>query len=294
MSSSIKPGMAKELATDILFDLVGGVVYAVSVNVFTAPNHIAPGGVTGFATLMNYVFGIPIGVMSLMINIPLLLVALRFLGKGFFLRTLKTVFVMTTMVDSLPLLISYTYEGERILAGLMGGVLTGLSIALPLMRGSTTGGFDVVSRLVKLRMPHFSIGRLLFIADFTVILVSMLVYGNIESGLYGLIAIFACSRMVDSVLYGMDKGKMIHVISNKSAEVAKEIYNTIGRGATLLDAHGSYKNEARQVLLCAVRDHQYPLVKKAVYRVDPQAFVMVNEATDILGLGFRRIDDENK
>lgn len=288
-----KQQRTKEFLLDILFDMVGGVFFGLSVNVFTAPNHIAPGGVTGFATLMNYLFDLPIGGVAICINVPLLLLAYRLLGKGFVLRTLKTVLIMNFFVDiGIPSVTQYVYSGENIVAGLLGGVLMGASIGVVLTRGSTTGGLDVVGRLLKLKIPHLSIGRMLFVGDFVVLLVSVVVYGNIESGIYGLICIYASSKMVDSLLYGMDKGKLIHVVSTKSEEIAKEIFSTIGRGATLLDGHGSYKNDERKVLMCAVRDNQYPRVKKAVYRVDPQAFVIVSEASDILGLGFRKIEED--
>lgn len=293
MLEETKLQKSKELIFDILFDMAAGILFGISVNVFTAPNHIAPGGVTGFSTLMNYIFGFPIGGVAVCINVPLLLIAYRFLGKGFVLRTLKTVVIMNFFVDiGVPSITQYIYTGEKMVAGLMGGVLMGASIGLVLSRGSTTGGLDVVGRLLKMKMPHLSIGKMLFVGDFVVLFCSVFVYGNIESGIYGLICIYASSKMVDSLLYGMDKGKLIYVVSTQSNAIAKEIFKAIGRGATLLDGHGSYRNEERQVLMCAVRDNQYPKVKKAVYRVDPQAFVIVSEATDILGLGFRKIDED--
>lgn len=293
MLEETKLQKSKEFIFDILFDMAAGILFGISVNVFTAPNHIAPGGVTGFSTLMNYIFGFPIGGVAVCINVPLLLIAYRFLGKGFVLRTLKTVVIMNFFVDiGVPSITQYIYTGEKMVAGLMGGVLMGASIGLVLSRGSTTGGLDVVGRLLKMKMPHLSIGKMLFVGDFVVLFCSVFVYGNIESGIYGLICIYASSKMVDSLLYGMDKGKLIYVVSTQSNAIAKEIFKAIGRGATLLDGHGSYRNEERQVLMCAVRDNQYPKVKKAVYRVDPQAFVIVSEATDILGLGFRKIDED--
>lgn len=254
MLEETKLQKSKELIFDILFDMAAGILFGISVNVFTAPNHIAPGGVTGFSTLMNYIFGFPIGGVAVCINVPLLLIAYRFLGKGFVLRTLKTVVIMNFFVDiGVPSITQYIYTGEKMVAGLMGGVLMGASIGLVLSRGSTTGGLDVVGRLLKMKMPHLSIGKMLFVGDFVVLFCSVFVYGNIESGIYGLICIYASSKMVDSLLYGMDKGKLIYVVSTQSNAIAKEIFKAIGRGATLLDGHGSYRNEERQVLMCAVQ-----------------------------------------
>ena len=199
------------------------------------------------------------------------------------------------MVDiGVPFLVQgFVYRGDAILAGLMGGVLMGVAIGLVLMRGSTTGGLDVLGRLVKLKLPHIPIGKLIFLGDFTVLLVSMLVYRNLESGIVGLICIFVSAKMVDTVLYGMDKGKLVYVVTTDAQAVARAIYTAVGRGSTILEGRGSYRNEEKQVLLCALRDQQYPHVKKAVHAVDPSAFVMVADATDILGFGFRSMDEQD-
>ena len=161
----------KTLAIDMLVDLIAGTAFGISVNVFTAPNHIAPGGVTGFATLMNYIFGIPIGLMSFLINVPLLLIGVKVLGKDFFFRTFKSVVIINFAVDVIApaLTRGYVYTGEKIMAGLMGGVLMGACIGMVLQRGSTTGGLDVVSRVVKKKMPQFSIGKIMFAGDFTIL-----------------------------------------------------------------------------------------------------------------------------
>ena len=144
------------------------------------------------------------------------------------------------------------------MAGLMGGVLMGTCIGLVLQRGSTSGGLDIVGRMVKKQMPQFSIGKIMFAGDFTILVVSMLVYKNIESGLNGLICIFVSSKIVDYLLYGMEKGMMLYVVSDKAEEIATAIMSNIVRGATLLNAEGAYSHDPKKVVLCAIRDHQYP------------------------------------
>lgn len=236
-----KESKLKTIAVDLLFDLIAGIAFGVSVNVFTAPNHIAPGGVTGFATLMNYIFGVPIGLMSFMINVPLLLSGVKILGKEFFVKTFKSVVIINFSVDVIVPFITqgYVYQGEKMMAGLMGGVLMGTCIGLVLQRGSTSGGLDIVGRMVKKQMPQFSIGKIMFAGDFTILVVSMLVYKNIESGLNGLICIFVSSKIVDYLLYGMEKGMMLYVVSDKAEEIAAAIMSNIVRGATLLNAEGA-------------------------------------------------------
>ena len=283
-----KESKLKTIAVDLLFDLIAGIAFGVSVNVFTAPNHIAPGGVTGFATLMNYIFGVPIGLMSFMINVPLLLSGVKILGKEFFVKTFKSVVIINFSVDVIVPFITqgYVYQGEKMMAGLMGGVLMGTCIGLVLQRGSTSGGLDIVGRMVKKQMPQFSIGKIMFAGDFTILVVSMLVYKNIESGLNGLICIFVSSKIVDYLLYGMEKGMMLYVVSDKAEEIAAAIMSNIVRGATLLNAEGAYSHDPKKVVLCAIRDHQYPGVKRLVKQIDPNAFMMVNDTHDIFGSGF--------
>ena len=287
----------KNFLLDILFDIAGGLLIGLSVNFFTAPNHMAPGGVTGIATLINYVFGIPIGTMSFIINVPLMIVAFRYLGRHFSVSTLRSMTILSICVDLVANLMSLTkltgYSGDPLMASLMGGVLTGVGLALVFLRGSTTGGLDIVMRLLKRKYPHMSAGHLLFMADACVLITSIIIYGNVESGLYGLVCIFANSKMLDAVLYGGDKGKSIMIVSEKSTEIAKAINNDVRRGVTMLSGQGAYSEQDRKVVLCAVRDNQYPAVKKLVHGIDPNAFIIVNNATEILGTGFRPIEVDN-
>ena len=284
----------KTLLADLLFDIAGGLLIGLSVNFFTAPNHMAPGGVTGIATLINYLAGIPIGTMSFLINVPLMIVAFRYLGRRFSIYTLKSMTILSLAVDLVAIAMEQLnlegYNGDPLLASLMGGVLTGLGLAMIFLRGSTTGGLDIVARLAKKKFPHMSVGRLLFMADACVLISSVIIYGNIESGLCGLICIFTNSRMLDSVLYGGDKGKAIMIVSDKPREIAKAINNDVRRGVTLLSGEGAYSEQERKIVLCAVRDNQYPAVKKVVYSIDPNAFIIVNTASEILGTGFRPIE----
>lgn len=287
---------AQELIKGIPNDILGGILFGISVNMFTAPNKMAPGGITGLATLINYLTGIPIGTMSFIINVPLIIIAFKCLGFNFSIKTLKSSAIISFIVDLVGFAFKAMnitgYQGDKILAALMGGVLTGLALAVVFMSGSTTGGMDIISRLMKKKFPHKSIGRLTFISDFCVLALSVLVYGNIESGLYGLITIFTCSRMVDMVLYGGDKGKNMMIVTQHPKEIAQGIKDVVNRGVTLIHGEGSYTGTQKKVVMCALKDNQYPAVKRLVYSIDPQAFIIVNEATEILGTGFNPINQE--
>lgn len=282
----------KELATDLGYDLVGTAIYALGLHVFVIPANFAPGGVSGLAAMLNYLFHFPVGTGILLLNLPLLLAAFKFLGKCFTFKTLKTILIITLMTDVIVTPLPY-YKGNPLLAALFGGLLMGVGLALVFMRGSTTGGSDIAGRLLQLAMPQLPIGRAMMVMDFMVVCISILVYGNLEAGLYALISIFTCNYTLDTVLYGMDKGKLTWVFSMKNDEIAQDILQHMGRGATFLKSHGAFSRAEREVLVCAVRRNEYHKLKKIVMTRDPAAFMICTDATEVLGEGFRPIDKQN-
>ncbi len=284
MSTGVK--YAKEWSIDIGYYVVGCTLMAVSTQVFDAPNNIAPGGVTGLSILINYLTDLPISMVSLAINIPLLVLAFFFLGKYFTLKTLTTVGISTLMIELVGRVVP-AYHGETILAALYGGVLTGAGLAIVFMRASTTGGVDIIMRLIQLRRPDYSPGKLILFLDFLVLLTAVVVYRNVESALFALISLFTCSRIIDSILYGLDTGKMLMIISQKNQEISDSIVRELDRGCTLLSAKGGYTGQERPVLVCAVRKNQYYLLKKLVHNIDASAFLVALEATEVIGEGFK-------
>ena len=282
---------AKEFALDLLYTVAGAAILAVGVSCFVGPAQIAPGGVSGLSILVNFLTDLPVGAVNLAFNIPLILLAWKFLVRRFTLRTLVTVLIQSVLMDVITLWIP-VYTGERIMAALFGGVASGVGLALVFMRGSTTGGTDIVSRLLQLRYRHLSIGRLLFSVDVVVLLLSVAVFRNIEAGLYGMIAIFASGKVLDNILYGLDTGKVLLVVSGKNQEIAARIMETLKRGVTFLHGSGAWSGTERQVLLCAVRAQQCYRVEEIVRGVDKEAFVIVLEATEIAGEGFRPITED--
>lgn len=278
---------------DLLFDIVGSFMLALGIHVFTASNQIAPGGVSGIAIIVNYMTGIPLGALSLLINIPLLLLGLKLLGKVFTVKTFQSVLVLSVMLDYGIIYIP-AYQGDKILAALFGGVCMGAGLAIVFTRGSTTGGVDIASRIIQLRFPHMSIGRLLFFLDFVVLVVSALVFRSIETLLYGMITIFCSQKVMDSILYGLDAGRMVLVISDRVEVIAKRIIEELDRGVTFLHGEGGFSGEPKRVILCAVRAQQFPQVEDIVHQEDPDAFLINAEVGEIKGDGFRAIKSGNK
>ncbi len=285
---------ALNLTIDILIMLVGAVLYAVSVNMFTSPNNIALGGLTGVSTILNYLFSLPIGVMILVLNIPLFIWGAIENGRKFLTKTvIATVFVSVAIDVMAALPWQFYYEGDTFLASIFGGLLSGLGLALIFFRGGTTGGTDIIARNIHKHIPHISVGTFILICDAVIFVAAAIVYRHIESALYAVITVFVSTKVIDAVLYGFsgDNGKLMFIITDKYEELSKEIISRIGRGVTLLDAHGAYSNDEKQVLLCAVRPSQVHKTKTLVRSVDENAFIVVTTANAISGKGFQSIEN---
>lgn len=277
-----------ELVKDTLFFTAGSAIFAVGVNCFTAPNQIAPGGVTGIATMMNYLWGTPIGLFILLLNIPILFWGIWEIGWRLIAKTMLAVVFSSAAVDIFAYLLP-AYQGNDMLAAVFGGVLEGIGLSLVFMRGATTGGVDMIARLLGKRLRHISMGKLMFGVDFVIITVSAFVYGKIESALYALIAIFVSTKIIDALLYGTDTGtgKMYFIISQKSKEIAQRIIHDLQRGVTLIDSYGGYSQEPNITILCAVRRHEVYRINSIIHEIDKNAFVIVGEAGEISGEGFK-------
>lgn len=282
----------KRLPMDLAVDVLGGIIYAVGMNCFCGPNDIAPGGVSGIAVIFNYLFEIPMGVSILALNIPLLILAWLYLGRSLTIYTLKTLLVQSVLVDVIsPYLPAYT--GDTILSALFGGIAIGVGVAVVFLRGSTTGGTEIVSWLLQRKWPFLPIGKIIILVDAIVVVASMAVFKNIESGLYALISIYVIGSVVDTILGGQNTGRMVLIVSDRYTEIARDIIETMGRGATLLNASGAYSGAERRVVMCAVRSTEYPLLRDLIKRHDPQAFLITSNVSEILGEGFAPLNEKN-
>ena len=279
----------KGFCTDLAYDLVGSVLYAAGIVCFVNPANMAPGGMSGVAILLNYLWGLPIGTMTIVLNIPLLILSYIFLGKSLTWKTVKSLVISSLMVDLVMARYAPVYAGDRMIGGVFGGVLMGAGLAIIFLRGSTTGGTDIISFLVKKWYPHVPIGRMIMVVDCIIIGVSVLVFGNLESALYGLISLYCCSMVIDGIIYGLDKGSMVMVVSEKNDEIAAQIMDELERGVTLLKGQGAYTGTDRDVLMCAVRKQQFARVRAIIYEKDPNAFVIVSETSEVFGEGFKQV-----
>ncbi len=279
----------RELLFDVIDCVVGSVLYAVGLVCMLAPNGIAPGGISGLSTILNYKFPfLSIGLMTVVLNIPILILGLVNLGKKFIIKTIIStvaVSVATAVLESVPNLFKYT--GDTLLAAIFGGCVFGAGIGIIFIRGFTTGGTDVIVRVVKKRHPQFTVGTLSLAIDLVVITLAGIIYGNIENSLYALVAIFVSTKMMDLFLNGLDSAKLVYIISEKSEEIGNYITREVARGITVLHGKGFYSGIERDVLMVAIRPQQLFRIRSVIKEIDPKAFMIFSNATEVLGNGFK-------
>ena len=269
--------------------LLGCLIAAAAYPAFLVPNRIAPGGLTGVATILNHLFGLPVGTTSLVINIPLFLMGYRTMGKIFAFRSLLATLLFSLLIDLIPLPVVST---DPLLGTLFGGVVLGLGLGLILRGGATTGGTDMVARMVHRRFPFITVGVFLFALDFLVVLAAALLIGGSEA-LYAMINIYVTARLIDAVMVGFTGNKACFVMTGAWEKVAERIMNEVGRGATYLSAKGAYSGAEHPLVLCVASRQEIPALKQIVQEEDEHAFMFITEAHEALGEGFSRLDAEN-
>ena len=277
---------SRKLVYDVLYDIAGSLAIAAGIYCFAEKVNIAPGGASGISIMIKYLTGLPVGLLTLVINIPLVLVAFKFLGKKFTLRTLRTLVISTIILDGVVTPFFPQYSGDRMLGSIFGGVCMGSGLGIIFLHGSSTAGTDIVSYLVEQKYPHIPIGKAMMIVDGVIIALSAIVFADVEATLFGVVSLFCQTRVVDRIVYGTEKGRNILVISEKSERIAERILNEKNRGATFLNAQGAYSKKPTKVLMCVIRVWEYHEIKEIIYEEDPRAFVIASEAEHIMGEGF--------
>ena len=277
----------KTVLLDFLICTIGSALFAIGTHYFTAPHQIAPGGVTGLATLINYLFGFPIGAGSILLNLPLVVLGLIFLGKPFIIKSAYCVVSYSIFLDVIFSGLPVFESDNTLLAALFGGVVMGAGLGMIFMRNASTGGTDIGARLLQRRFPHISMGKLMQLIDIAVVVTSIFVYSNMESPLYAVICIFTCTKVIDAFLYGQDVSKQVMIITDHPEACSKALIEELDRGLTLFHGEGGYTGTPKKILVCVLRRTEYHAVKQTIKRVDPHAFMIVSEVSEVLGEGFK-------
>lgn len=272
---------------DIIVIVIASVIYSLGLHVFTVPNDIAAGGVGGISTIIHELFDINVGLMYGLINVPLVIVGFIFLGKNLMIKTLISVVVITFSTDYLLLNFPVYENGDKVIASIFGGVLMGAGLGITFLREGTSGGTDITNKIINKFVPHFSMGAITMATDVVIVGASVLVFNNIENGLYAVISIFVCSKVIDMFLYGTFEGKMLLIFSDRYQEIADIIMIEFDRGVTFLLAKGAYSGADKNVICCAVHKNEYAKIKRKVKVIDPKAFIIISNTGEVLGDGFQ-------
>ncbi len=278
---------------DIVVIIIGSGIYALGVHSFTSPNDIAPGGVTGIATIVSSVTDWKVGTLIGLMNIPLLIAGFILLNKRVMIRTLISVVVLSFMTDyafnAVPVYVAES--GSGILAAIFGGLLMGAGLGIVYVREGTTGGTDIVIKIINRFRPEMKLGTISFLINAAVAALGYFVYKNLDVVLYAVISIFVESKVMDALVYGGLEGKFLMIFSNQPQEIAQKLL-LMKRGVTLLKGEGAYSGEERQVICIAVHKNEYVKVKRIVKETDPEAFVIITGANEVLGKGFQKLDQQ--
>lgn len=277
---------------DLLSVLVGGFIWAVGLNMFVVANPIAPNGLTGIATVINHFTDFPVGMAIILLNIPLFFLSWKLLELRFAV-SFAVVMAITSVIIDVTSLFLPRYTEDTLLAAIFGGVLSGIGLGMIYMRGLATGGVDVIARMLEKPFPFLSYGTILILLDCIVILIATVAYGDYKVALYSVIVTYLSGYLNDQLLLGGNRGKQVSVITDgKEDELASAIMEKCGRGVTKIFARGAYTNREKGMLMVICRPYEIPRIKALVQQIDPQAFFVVSDVSEVQGKGFEKDTDE--
>lgn len=268
----------------IIFTIIGTMLTGMGVGVFLTPNKVVGGGVSGISTLLFYAFGLPLGISYFILNVLLLLLGYKVLGNKFVLKTIAGVALLSVFVELFSLLPLYTQT--PMLSAIFGGALYGAGIGLSFAAGASTGGTDILGRIIQSKFPYMPIGKLLLGVDGIIVAFSLLVFRNAELILYGIITLFISTFTIDLVINKLNESRIAFVITSKGEEVAEKLVSSSPRGVTLLDAKGVYTNTTKKMLFCALKESETEKFQKNILQIDGEAFIVFSESQRIKGNGF--------
>ncbi len=269
-------------------------IHAFAFNCFFYANRFAMGGFTGFAQILNRLSAdrIPVGVTVFVMNLPLILVAAKKQGMKLLIATVITITLSSLLIDGFAAAYSFAPMEDPLLACISGSILMGAALGIMIRRGATTGGTELLARLLKYRFRYMSIGRLCLIIDLTVVGLYALTFGEWINALYGVVAMFISTRVMDMMVYGSWSGKLAMIISDRSQAITKRLLD-MQLGVTILEGKGAWSGKHKTVILCVFKKQLIAAIKAAATEEDPNAFVIVSEAHEVLGEGFGEYSEDS-
>lgn len=265
---------------------LGSLLYALAYNIFYAPNLVAMGGLTGLGQVLNAIIPVlPVGTTVFVMNVPLFFLGWKYIGGHLLVSSLYAMTFSSFAIDVMNMIYQFP-PMDTMLASIFGGALLGLGIGLVFSKGATTGGTDLIARLLKLKFAWLPMGTLVLIPDFIVIALAAMAFGKVETAMYGIVSLYITTKVMDTVLYGLDSSKVAYIISDRCKEITDAVI-AMDRGATILHGEGAYSGDEKKVLMVAFKQKEIVPLKEKVNEIDPRAFLIVCDAHDVLGEGFR-------
>ena len=275
----------KNWILNILGIIIGAMIMAFGISMFLLPNKLSTGGFTGISTIGYYLFNIPMGIINFTLNVPLFIFATFKIGKKFLAKSIIGMVSLSVFLDLFEKLTPLT--NDRFLACIYGGIIVGFGTAIILKFQSSTGGSDLISNIVNKYNSDIKMSNVIVIIDCIVVGLNILVFKEIEIGLYSAIAIYLMGKIIDIIFEGIYFTKLIFIVSNKNEEISKEVGNVIKKGSTGLYGKGMYTKEDKLILMCAASRRDVIRVKTVAKKIDPQAFIIITNAKEVFGLGFK-------
>lgn len=292
MNDTKKPTILEKLGVtpkQIGYLMLSDLFYALALDLFYVHNDIAAGGLAGIGTVLNSLFDLPVGVVVFILNIPICLWGLTLKGKSYIFMSLIAVAVYSTIVDVLAFLPSVT--DDKLVAVICGGILYGVAASFSVKAQISAGGTDLLAKLIITKFRHISLGTLLMMIDGSIVCLAMVVYGEIEAGIYAILAIAVTSIVTDKINSGFNKADMFYIFANKNLDkISHAILYDMERGATCLTGTGMYAGAERKILLVVVKPNEMPRLKAIVHKYDPSAFIILTSAFEIIGEGFEDLN----
>lgn len=275
-----------KLVTQLLWEFCASVFVAIGIYNFAVQARFPMTGFSGISIILNRIFDVPIGLSTILLNIPVAILCYRLLGKNFFVSSLRCMLLSSVIIDYVAPLFP-VYTGNRLLAALCTGTFAGIGYALIYARNSSTGGSDFIIMAVKALRPHLSLGNIAFWSDVGIILAGGILFRDVDGVIYGMIVNYIFAVVVDKVMYGINAGKMALMVTEHGEQICQVIDKCCRRGSTIMHAQGGYQGREKQVVMCACTSKEMYPVQQAVKEADPQSFVIVLESHEVHGEGFR-------
>lgn len=275
----------KYLIVEAIQIIIGTAIIAFGTTLFLLPNQLSAGGFSGLGTITYYLFGMPLGTTTLILNAPLFIISLIKNGKKFFLNALSGTALLSVFFNIFGELKPLTTD--RFLACIYGGIIIGIGTAIILKANASTGGTDLLTQIIKAFKPNVRISSLITFLDIIIVTLNVIFFKQLEIGLYSAITIYIMGKMLDIFFEGINFGRIIYIVSPKYEEISKEIGNRVRRGVTCLNARGMYKKEERNVLMCIASRGEVREVRGIVNEIDKKAFIVISNAREVFGEGFK-------